>query len=198
MRNSWIVMVGAAALSLSACSSSLSEEDTRIAWASASLALAQGQTQAQTAASGVRAAPSQETDEIRPRAAAQIDYTWSCFEGGSAHYVGSAEAVTSDLGTSDVSFDLATDFDGCGVNGVVISGSLDYSAAVSATSGSATTTLTMKGSLSFEGKVEGGCEIDMTASVSASGGAGGAGSVSASYDGSICGHSAKATLNVQG
>lgn len=203
MRNVWIVMVCAAALSLPACSSNLSEEDTRTAWASTNLALTQGQVQAQSAASGVPAAPSNDFDDIRPRAAAQVDYTWTCTEGGSAHYVGSAEAVVSDVGTSDVSFDLATDFDACSVNGVAISGSLDYSASVSASGGaggvgSASTTLTMKGSLTFEGKVEGGCELDMTASVSATGGAGGVGSVSASYEGTICGHSAKATLNVQG
>ena len=77
---------------------------------------------------------------------------------------------------------------------MTISGSLDYSAAVSADgAGAASTTFTMKGSLSYEGKVEGSCDIDMTAAVNVAGG-----SVGASYEGSICGHNAKATLNVQG
>jgi hypothetical protein len=192
MRNIWIVIVSAGFVSLAACSSGLSEEDTRVAWAATNLALTQGQAQAQAAASGVPLAPGPETDEIRPRVAAQVDFTWSCPEGGTARYAGSAETV-SDAGGSDVSFDLATDFDACGVSGVAISGSLDYSAAVSTSAGSTATTLTMKGNLSFEGKVEGGCEIDMTSKVSVTGG-----SVSVSYDGSICGNSASATLNVQG
>ena len=59
--------------------------------------------------------------------------------------------------------------------------------------GTASTMFTMKGSLSYEGKVEGSCDIDMTAAVSVASGA-----VGASYEGSICGHNAKATLNVQG
>lgn len=194
-----LIVVSVACVSVVGCGNSVSEEDTRVAWASTNLALAQGQAQAQAIAqTGVPAAPSGEAEEVRPRAAAQVDYTWTCTEGGSARFVGSAEALVSDVGTSEVSFELATDFEGCTVLGVTISGSLDYAAAVSTGAGSASTTLTMKGGLDYSGKVEGSCEIDMTASVSVSGGAGGAGSVGASYDGSICGHSAKATLNVQG
>lgn len=179
-----------ASLLLAACSQELNDEDTRTAWLSTNLALAQGSSQAQVAAS-TPAVPGQ-SPELRPRVAAQVDYTWNCTGGGTAHFAGDAQ-VDATSGSSDVSFNLATDFDGCDVSGVIISGSLDYSAAVSASSGSASTTLTMKGSLSYEGKVEGSCDIDMTASVSAT-----AGSVGASYKGSICGHDASATLSVQG
>lgn len=193
-----LMVVSVACLSVG-CGSSISEEDTRVAWTSTNLALAQGSAQAQAVAQGVPAAPSAENDAITPRAAAQVDYSWPCTEGGTAHFTGSAEAVVSQAGSSDVSFDLSTDFDGCVVTGVTISGSLDYSASVSADgAGTASTMFTMKGSLSYEGKVEGSCDIDMTMSVNVSGGVGGAGSVGASYDGTICGHSAKATLNVQG
>lgn len=194
-----ILMVVSVACLAVGCGNSISEEDTRVAWTSTNLALAQGSAQAQTAAQGVPAAPGGESGGLAPRAAAQVDYSWPCTEGGTAHFTGMAEAVVSQAGTSDVSFDLATDFDGCGVAGVTISGSLDYAASVSADgAGTASTTFTMKGSLSYEGKVEGTCDIDMTMAVNVSGGVGGAGSVGASYEGSICGHSAKATLNVQG
>lgn len=189
-----ILMVVSVACLAVGCGDSISEEDTRVAWTSTNLALAQGSAQAQTAAQGVPAAPGGQNGGLAPRAAAQVDYDWACTEGGTAHFAGSAEAVVSQAGGSDVSFDLATDFNGCAVGGVTISGSLDYSAAVSADgAGAASTTFTMKGSLAYEGKVEGSCDIDMTAAVNVA-----SGSVGASYEGSICGHNAKATLNVQG
>lgn len=192
MRTLWLVPLAALSLSSAACSDPLNEEDTRVAWASTNLALAQGQAQAQASASGAPLAPSGQTDEIRPRVAAQVDYTWSCTGGGSAQFVGSAETI-ADASGSSVTFDLQTDFSACSVNDVAISGELDYSGSVDASAGSASTTLSMKGSLSFEGKIEGDCKIDMTSAVSAS-----TGSASVSYEGSICGHSAKAALNVQG
>lgn len=189
MRSTIVLM--SASLLLVACSQELSDDDTRKAWVATNAALAQGSAQAQVAATSVPAVPGQSQD-LRPRVAAQVDYTWNCLGGGTAHFVGDAQ-VDATSGSSDVSFNLATEFDACAGSGVTISGSLDYAASVSATSGSASTTLTMKGSLSYEGDVEGSCDIDMKASVSAS-----AGSVGASYEGSICGHDASATLNVKG
>lgn len=179
------------------CGNKLSEEDTRVAWTSTYVALQQGSAQAQAVATGSPVAPSAEVDGITPRVAAQVDYNWACLEGGTAHFVGSAE-VDATSGSSDVSFDLASDFDGCTVAGVSMSGSLDYSAAVSASdTGAVSTTLSMNGSISYEGKIEGSCDFDMKMSVSV-GSLDGVGEVSAQFDGTICGHSAKATLNVQG
>lgn len=181
-----------------ACGSNLNEEDTRVAFASANVALAQGSAQAQAMA-GVPAGAGGQAEGLAPRAAAQVDYNWSCTEGGTAHFTGNAEAVVSDTGSSNVNFDLTTDFDGCTVNGVSMSGALDYSAAVDASgTGSVSTTFTMKGNLDFSGKVDGSCEFDLTMAVDVSGGVGGGGTVGATFEGSICGHKASATLNVQG
>lgn len=176
---------------LVACSQELSEEDARTAWGATNLALAQGSAQAQTAAAGTPAVPGQGGD-LQTRAAAQVDYTWNCTSGGTAHFAGEASADAAG-GSSDVNFTLATEFSDCSVSGVTISGSLDYAAMVSASGAGSSTTFTMKGSLSYSGEVDGSCDIDMTLSASVGGG-----TVGASYKGSICGHDASATLSVVG
>ena len=70
--------------------------------------------------------------------------------------------------------------------------------ALTITADGATTQLTMKGSLSYEGQVDGSCDWDLTMKVATTGAAGGTPGVNAEYSGTMCGHKASATLNVQG
>jgi len=201
MRSS-LFLSTACTLLLAACSGGLSDEDTRLAYVATYSALAQGGAQATTIANTTPLVAG-DTVEFRnggvlPRAAANVDFTWDCTSGGTAHYVGSAEAVTEGAGAGSANFTLATTFDVCAVTGITISGDLDYAASVSVTADGATTQLTMKGSLSYEGQVDGACDWDLTMKVATSGAAGGTPGVSAEYSGSICGNKAAATLNVQG
>lgn len=195
MRSSLFV-ASVCTLLLTACSGGLSDDDSRVAWAATQVALSQGQTQAQLAASGT---PLMTGDEVAFRgtgAAADVDYTWNCTGGGTAHYVGTASVVSDGAGAGAVNFTLATTFDGCDVSGITISGDLDYVAEVTTSGTSATSALTMHGSLSYEGKVEGSCDWDLTMKVAATATGGGGGSASAEFSGSICGHDASATLKV--
>jgi hypothetical protein len=52
-------------------------------------------------------------------------------------------------------FPLATTFDACDTGGLTISGDLDYASSIVVTADTATTELTMKGSLSDEGQGDG-------------------------------------------
>lgn len=193
MRSS-LVLSSVCTLLFTACSGGLSDDDSRVAWAATQVALSQGQTQAQLAASGTPLATGEEVAFRGTDAAADVDYTWSCTGGGTAHYVGTASVVSDGAGAGGVNFTLATTFDGCSVSGITISGDLDYVAEVTTSAGSATSSLTMRGSLSYEGQVEGSCDWDLTMKVAASGVGGG--SASAEFSGSICGHDANATLKV--
>ncbi len=56
-------------------------------------------------------------------------------------------------------------FDGCAAEGIVIDGTLSYSASVTENSA----TVSMSGSLSWSGDIEGECDIDIDASVTTSG-----------------------------
>ena len=201
MRNSLFLSLPCALL-LVACSHELSEDDARLAYVATYSALGQGSAQATTIANTTPLVaadtPELRSGGVQPRAAANVDYTWTCTGGGTAHYVGSAEAVTEGAGAGSANFTLATTFDACSVAGITIDGDLDYAASVSVTADSATTQLTMNGSLSYAGQVDGSCDWDLTMKVATSGAAGGNPSVNAEYSGSMCGHNASATLNIQG
>jgi hypothetical protein len=189
-----ILVVTTVGLLLGACSNDLSERDAQVAWAATYVALADGQTQAQLAASGTPAAAGEETSfrGLSPRAGANVNYSGPCTGGGSASYVGSAEAVTDGAGAGAVTFDLAATFDACSVAGITISGDLDYSAAVVADTTSAMTELKMIGSLSYDGEVEGSCDWDLRMKFAANT----SGMASAEFSGSICGHDASGALTV--
>lgn len=180
------------------CTSSLDKNDSLVAWAATSVALSQGQVQAQTAASGMAIVEGQGTSfrglGVHPRAGANVNADVTCMGGGTARYVGSAESVLDDVGTSNLTFDLAAEFDACSVNNITISGDLEYSLAVEGTADSVKLKSTMKGSLSYEGQIDGSCDWNLVATVAASSD----GSVAAEYSGSICGHEAAATLKVNG
>ena len=202
MRSSLLLSSIACLSLLPACSGGLNDDDARVAFVATYAALAQGSAQANTIANTSPLVVDGDGLEFRRggvqlRTQANVDYTWDC-TSGTAHYVGTAEAVTEGAGAGSANFTLATTFDACSVSGITISGDIDYAASVTVTADSATTQLTMNGSLSYEGQVEGGCDWDLTMKVAVSGVGGGGGSVNAEYSGSICGHKAAATLNVQG
>ena len=183
-----------------ACSGGLNNDDTIVAWAATSTALAQGQSQAQLAANGTAATVGPETSfrglGVHPRASANVNYDWACTGGGTASYVGAAEAVADEGGASHVTFDLAAEFDACSVSGTTISGNLDYAVKVETSADAAYVMSTMKGSLSYEGQVDGSCDWDLTMKVAAS--SAGVGSASAEFSGSVCGHEAKGLFKSQG
>lgn len=195
-----LVLVTVCSLLAVGCTSSLDKNDSLVAWAATSAALSQGQVQAQTAASGMAIVEGQGASfrglGVHPRAGANVNADVTCIGGGTARYVGLAEAVLDDAGTSNVTFDLTAEFDACSVNNITISGDLEYSLAVEGTADTLKLKSTMKGSLSYEGQIDGSCDWNLVATVSASGA--GAGSVVAEYSGTICGHEAAATLKVNG
>ncbi|MBK9757589.1 MAG: hypothetical protein IPO88_29610 [Nannocystis sp.] len=185
MRSSLFV-ASVCTLLLTACSGGLSDDDSRVAWAATQVALSQGQTQAQLAASGT---PLMTGDEVAFRRGGGLLHR-------RRHGALCRDRVGGERRAGAVNFTLATTFDGCDVSGITISGDLDYVAEVTTSGTSATSALTMHGSLSYEGKVEGSCDWDLTMKVAATATGGGGGSASAEFSGSICGHDASATLKV--
>lgn len=97
-------------------------------------------------------------------------------EGGGSLDVAAAGEVTDERVAGSVSIE----FDGCDVDGVIIDGSLDYSAEVT----DEKVTGVIAGDLSFSGAASGNCIIDVAATVTKGGSAVG----SASVSGSMCGY----------
>ena len=186
-----IVLSAIVSLALIGCSDQLSEEDSRVAFAAASSTLSLGAAEAQSNAG--TAAHTGDTPAFRDAAAGTVDYSYACPGGGTAHFVGSLQASSDGVG-GQATFDLSTDFAGCkSLANITIDGGIDYAAAVSGTADAASVIFSMNGSLSFSGEVDGSCDLDVKFAVNATQGAAGL-----SYSGSVCGHDASATLNVQG
>lgn len=187
-----MVLSSIATLSLVGCSQELSEEDSRVGFAAVSSVLATGVSMAQSSASATSVV-ADETPAFRAEGSANVDFNFNCPGGGTARFVGSA-AAAGDPSAAAGTFSLSTTFSGCkSALNVTIDGDLDYEATASATGDSAQLSFSMVGSLSFSGEVDGSCDIDVKISASAS-----PGSASGTYQGSICGHDASATANVQG
>jgi hypothetical protein len=186
-----IVLSAIASLALIGCSDQLNEEDSRVAFVAVSSALTAGAAEAQTNAGA--AARTGDTPAFRDSAAGTINYSYNCPGGGTAQFVGSVQASSDGLG-GQAAFELATDFVGCKtlVN-ITVDGGMDYAASVTGTADAASVTFSMNGSLSFSGEVDGSCDIDLKFSANATQDAAGV-----TYSGSVCGHDASATLNVQG
>jgi hypothetical protein len=104
---------------------------------------------------------------------AMVTGTVSCPEGGSLTFDTDTQ-VTDDLVASNVELE----FDGCGVDGVVIDGFLETATAV--TDPEVSTSIT--GELSFSGEAQGTCEIDIGTTVTHD-----ASSSSVSSHASVCG-----------
>jgi hypothetical protein len=163
-----------------------------VAFVAAYSTLSAGGAAAQTSAAGT-AAHASDTPAFRAGAAGSVDYDYMCPGGGTAHFVGSVAAV-SDETSGQATFTLATEFAGCKtLVDITIDGNMDYASSVSGSAEAAEVSFSMSGSLAFEGKVEGSCDVDVKLSVSAT-----PGSATGTYEGSVCGHDAAATLNVTG
>ena len=100
--------------------------------------------------------------------------TFDCDAGGTM-VVAAAGDVTDDAVTGAVT----VEFDECTVDDVTIDGTLEYEGYV----GDARVSASIRGDVVWSGAVDGSCEIDVTAEVSASGITGGA-----SLQGDVCGH----------
>lgn len=179
-------------LALVGCSNQLNEEDSVVAFSAASTVVAQGASQAQ---SGTPAAvQAEDSPAFRDAAAGAVDYSFSCPSGGTAHFTGAFDAVADGSG-GQATFSLSTDFAACkSLQNVTIDGNMDYAASIVGSDAGGSVTFSMNGSLDFSGQVDGSCDIDVKFSASGSAG----GSAGVTYSGSICGHDAAATLNVQG
>ncbi len=145
-------------------------------WESTSLALSDAQTEvALDVALGTT-----DSDDLVVEAA--------CADGGTV-------AVTGNMGGSDledllsVTFDLDAAFHGCQSDGVTIDGNLSWALSAEVDDG-ADVRLTWTGSLTYSGKYVGDCDIDISAGATAMGT-----TASASYEGTICGYDASATLS---
>lgn len=191
MRNQ-IFLSSIATLALASCSYELSEEDSRTAFFATQTVLAAGAAEAQGSAV---ATPVQAdgTPAFRAGGEANVDFTFNCPGGGTARYTGTAVAA-GDTSGAQGTFTLSTAFAGCKtLQNITIDGDMDYAASASASDASAQLSFTMNGSLSFSGEVDGTCDIDVKIAASAT-----PGSASGSFEGSVCGHDAKATLSVTG
>ena len=195
-----LVITSVCSLLLAACSSGLDANDSLVAFGATYAALSQGQAQAQVAANGMAIVEGDDTSfrglGVHPRAGANVNYDWACTSGGTAHYAGAAEAVLDDAGASTVTFDLTAEFDACAVNGITLTGDLEYAVDVETTAETLYLKSTMKGAMSYEGQLEGSCDWSLTMKIATS--SAGAGTVNAEFSGSICGHDAAATLTAHG
>lgn len=137
----------------------LSQEEAGQAFASLSQAM-----------TGVESAAREESIEISD---SEISVTVACLNGGSASVEGNFD--------SNESFSLSVEFDSCAETNITIDGSLGYAGTITEDG----LTITMEGSLSFSGQVEGSCTIDVTTTVSDAG---------ATVDGSVCGQQVDASV----
>lgn len=106
------------------------------------------------------------TSLLRP-----IDFVHACPEGGTVRFVG--EGVTSEIG---VMLEFAGEFEACGFDGLVLSGTLDYLQ----TRSPDLTVVTRQGAVDVDGEVEGRCAYDMTETLGMD--------VGLERTGTVCGH----------
>jgi hypothetical protein len=161
------------ALLLGGCA--VTPENVDEVWSSTSYALTDAETQVATST-----ALSLSTDDLSVEA--------DCEDGGTI-------SVSGSWGGSDLldmvtaTFDLDAAFHGCQSEGVTIDGDLSWALSAQVDDG-ASLEYAWSGQLAYSGKYVGDCAIAMTASASATGS-----TASASYEGTICGYDASATLS---
>jgi hypothetical protein len=186
-----IVLSAIASLALIGCSDQLNEEDSRVAFVAVSSALTAGAAEAQTNAGA--AARTGDTPAFRDAAAGTVDYSYNVpgRRHGALRRLGAGVERRARRAGGVRAGDRLR---GCKtlVN-ITVDGGMDYAASVTGTADAASVTFSMNGSLSFSGEVDGSCDIDLKFSANATQGAAGV-----TYSGSVCGHDASATLNVQG
>ncbi|MBA2665029.1 MAG: hypothetical protein H0U74_22270 [Bradymonadaceae bacterium] len=177
------------ALVTSACSDEVSQEDAQRGWAAANLVLALGQAQAQTRSSALESTESDfdySTTESANGTQHNVNYSFSCLEGGKAAFVG--KFATHDNGQTTFSYDVS--YDGCRSQSVVIDGALGFSLDMKITDSSTSLEYVYNGTLDFSGEASGTCAIDLIGKTSTSFAGGSDFSYQVSYSGSVCGHDA--------
>lgn len=161
-----MTIVAATALACAAgCGSQVTKKEAREGWSATSNALIGGQVAAATAGSG------------------NVDFAYGCLGGGSAEFAGTYNGEEED-------FSFTVGFDQCRSQGVTIDGDLEFLLDVETSETGASVTYSYVGHLEWSGDVNGSCDIDMQGNASAS-----TTGASVSYDGSVCGHDASATLS---
>ncbi len=187
MRNRLLLASLASSALLVGCAGPVgSEEDARTGWAQTNAVLGTGASSAQSAG----AVAPDEDPVFRAGNAVSVNYDYDCTGSGSVNYNGNYYFDASNVG-SNVEFNYEADFKKCSDGSLTIDGTLDYALTADTTDTTSNLTYSYVGDLVWSGSVDGSCEIDMTGSFSAGGGA-----ASISYKGSICGYDAAATLNV--
>lgn len=151
------------------------EENVDEIWSSTSLALTSAQTEVATDV----AIGTADGDSLAIEA--------NCEGGGTVAFTGSME--TSVLDTVSASFDLDATFTGCESEDVTIDGDLSWSMDT-VVGDDVSVRWTWAGTLVYSGKYAGECVIDMTAEAGVTGS-----TASASYEGTICGFDASASLS---
>jgi len=166
-----------------------SEADAQAGWEQTNTVLGAGANGAQSGNAGATAPD--EDPQFRASTAVSVNFDYDCASSGSINYNGNYYVDTDNLGGANVDYDYQAEFDKCSADGLTIDGMLDYALSVETTDTTSSLKYTYDGELVWTGNVEGSCEIKMTGSVQA-----GNGAASISYDGSICGFDASATLSV--
>ncbi|MCB9704703.1 MAG: hypothetical protein H6711_22700 [Myxococcales bacterium] len=169
-----------------------SADDAAAGWAKTNVVLQSGGSAAQGAGAGATSPDQNPT--FRAGTPVSVNYEYSCPNGGSIAYNGNYYIDAGMVGGgANVEFNYEADLKKCKNDGLTIDGTLDYAMSVETTDTSSSVVYSYDGDLVWSGDVSGACVISMKASVSATAGVG----ASVSYEGSICGYDAAATLNVQ-
>lgn len=163
-----------------------SQEDARSGWTRTNAVLESGGNAAQA---GGATAPT-EDPVFRAGTAVTVNYDYTCPGAGSITYNGNYYVDT--VGSANVEFNYEAEFNKCtDGNGLTIDGLIDYALSVETSDTGSSVVYSYEGELTWDGDVQGSCELSMNASVTTT-----TTSASVSYSGSICGYDAAATLNV--
>lgn len=168
MKGKLLICSGILALGIGCGDDSLSEEDSQKGFMATNAVLSAGGTQAQAAGGLVN-----------------VDYTFNCFEGGTATFMGTFDD-TDNGGT----FNYSVTMDSCVSQGVTLTGTVDYYLSVMGTDTSSSILYTYKGNVGFAGDVNGECEMDIRMKTDATDTGSGGGNVSFEYSGTLCGNDA--------
>ena len=163
-----------------------SQEDARAGWTRTNSVLESGNSAAQA---GGATAPT-EDPVFRAGTPVSVNFEYGCPGAGTISYIGNYYIDT--VGATNVEFNYEAEFKKCtDGNGLTIDGTIDYAMSVETSDTGSSVVYSYDGELTWDGDVQGSCEISMSASVTTT-----TTSASVSYSGSICGYDAAATLNV--
>lgn len=177
MRNLSFLSVALCGLGLAACSDPLTKTEARQAWPATNSTLEGGRVNNSGALTAL--------DPL------SIGVEAPCPEDGTMEW----KVSLSDLGVNE--FGFTVEFNDCNSDGLVIDGEIDYALSLTTDATNTTFAWHWEGDLSYEGRVEGDCEYDMTGRLSVTTGTpGDPTSVDLEYSGTLCGYDAEALLQV--